>query len=447
MDTKWLLVLSLAVYAAVSLGATKVGNGDDGADLEAGTPVVEGPLLEARDQAVKRLESLNVRGIPGLGALVPETQGAKLVMAREDVEARVLEDEGPFHVNLMGKVYARTFPEPHAATRFFPAALKLDRDQLVALHIHEALHRALPDTVREDETAVAEITLAITSSDASHDRVYRTVTGLVPLPMAQTSGPLPAPVVDHFKTPSQIGYRYTLYRAGDTASQFPVQAMHTVVSELYPFGGMNAPFGLGIEGSLVRDGKGSHMGPLGLSARLRAWTVRDFAVGFWANAGLNTLSADELKNSPFGRDVFSAGLSLRKEMKYLYVENRVGISFGGGASHHVGQLSYDYDYGHVWDVNVRAGTTLWKVDLGVYGEIHLADHLRVSGGAFQYDSGRYRIVSAGPEIAFRTEDLTVSVFGRFLVDSTKGASFDYLGNLLGAGVAQGGVGASVGFFF
>ena len=140
-------------------------------------------------------------------------------------------------------------------------------------------------------------------------------------------------------------------------------------------------------------------------------------------------------------------MSFRKEMKHLYVENRVGISFSGAASHNVGQVSYNYDYGHVWDVNVRAGTRLWKVDLGAYAEIHLADHLRVSGGAFNYDSGRYRIVSAGPEVAFRSDDLVVSVFGRFLVDSTKGASFDYLGNLLGAGVAQGGVGASVGFFF
>jgi len=79
----------------------------------------------------------------------------------------VLEDEGPFHVNLMGKVYARTFPEPHAATRFFPAAAKLDSEQLQALHIHEALHRALPDSVREDEAVVSEITLAPSATAAT----------------------------------------------------------------------------------------------------------------------------------------------------------------------------------------------------------------------------------------------------------------------------------------
>ncbi len=446
MDTKWVLVALLAATAAQ--GATKVGNGDDGADLEGGAPVTDGVLIEARDLAVKRLEALNVSGIAGLGQLLPEARGAKLVMAKEDVEARVLEDEGAFHVNLMGKVYARTFPESHAATRFFPAALKLDKDQLVALHIHEALHRALPESAREDEQAVAEITLAITSSDSNHDRVRHTVEKLVPeasAPVAANGGK--PPEVEHFKTPSEIGYKYTLYQTGNSDSRFPIQAMHSVVSDLYPFGGMNAPFGFGIEASLVRDSKGSHMGPLGLSMKLRAWTIRDFAIGFWANASLNTLSADELRNSPFGRDVVSAGISMRKELKHLYVENRIGISFAGDASHHLGKVDYTYDYGHVWDVQVKAGARIWKFDLGLYGEVHLADHLRVSGGAFNYDSGRYRIVSGGPEVAFRTDDMVATVFGRFLVDATKGANFDYLGNLLGAGVAQGGVGASLGFFF
>ncbi len=444
MRTKGMWLLALLMSWS-TLGATKVGNGDDGADLEAGTPVTEGPILEARDAAVKKLESLNVRGIPGLGQLAPEAASAKLVMAKEDVEARVQEDQGAFHVNFQGKVYARTFAETHAATRFFPAALKLDKEQLTALHIHEALHRALPESVRENESTVAAITLSMTSPEANHDRVRHTVASLVPeTVIAKDAKPVE---IDHFKTPSQVGYRYTLFQSGNTPSQYPIQSMHSVVSELYPFGGLNAPFGMGIEGSLVKDAKGSHMGPLGLSARLRAWTVRDFAVGFWAEASLNTLSADELKNSPFGRDVFSVGISFKKELTRFYVENRVGISFAGAAAQNVGLVAYKYDYGHVWDVNLRAGTTLWKIDLGAYVDLKLADHLRVSGGAFNYDSGRYRILSGGPEIAFRTEDVVFSVFGRFLLDSTKGASFDYLGNLLGAGVAQGGVGASLGVFF
>ena len=254
----------VAAWAFTAQGATKVGNGDDGADLEAGTPVTEGPLLEAREQAVKHLESLNVRGIPGLGSLVAETQGAKLVMAKEDAEARVQEDEGPFHVNFKGKVYARTFPEPHAATRFFPAALEVRQGAARrSSHSRSAPPRAprfRPGgrSGRRANYFGHHLRRCEPRSGAAYGRRvscrrrwYR------------RAGPLTRPSWITSRRRLRLATATRCISAGNTVSQFPIQAMHTVVSELYPFGGMNAPFGLGIEGSLVHDSKGSHMGPLG----------------------------------------------------------------------------------------------------------------------------------------------------------------------------------------
>ena len=87
------------------------------------------------------------------------------------------------------------------------------------------------------------------------------------------------------------------------------------------------------------------------------------------------------------------------------------------------------------------------MSVGGYGEIHLADYFRVKGGAFKYDSGRYRILSAGPEMAFTIENIEIGMQGRFLVGATQSANFDYLGNLLGVGTAQGGLGASASILF
>jgi hypothetical protein len=64
-----------------------------------------------------------------------------------------------------------------------------------------------------------------------------------------------------------------------------------------------------------------------------------------------------------------------------------------------------------------------------------------------WDSGRYRIFAGGPELSWVDESFIVSLNGRFLLDSTRNANFDYLGNIMANGAAQGSVGASVGYRF
>ncbi|RYZ73689.1 MAG: hypothetical protein EOP05_09850 [Proteobacteria bacterium] len=171
--TLQLMTASLATAVSLSGNATttKVGNGDDGADLEALTTIKSGPIWDSRKKAVELLERLNVTGVVGLGILIPELKASEMLMVESDARPTV-ERAGSIEISEDSRqVYARTFAEPYAATRFFPAAAKLSTEQLVALHIHEALHRALPAEIREDENKVAHITLALTSPGASFDRV------------------------------------------------------------------------------------------------------------------------------------------------------------------------------------------------------------------------------------------------------------------------------------
>jgi len=159
--------ISFSIFASV----TKVGNGDDGGDLEKLVQINSGPLVSSKKKAIKLLDKLNIVGVPGLGRLISELEDSKMYLASEDVHPTI-EPKGSLEISDDYKiVYARTFAEPNAITRFFPAAKKLSLDQLVALHIHEALHRSLPENIRTNENIVAHFTMAITSHGASFDRL------------------------------------------------------------------------------------------------------------------------------------------------------------------------------------------------------------------------------------------------------------------------------------
>ncbi len=427
-----------------------VGNGDDGGDLEGAVALSDGPIVESRLKAREHVQKLGLKGVRGLGSLEDEISKTQLFLAPEDRKANLPQDQGPFHADMRGLVYARTLPSAHASTRFYPSAKTLSADQLVALHVHEALHRALPPAVREDEAKVSEITLAITAPGASRDQVEQTIDRIIPVAQTRLIEPdvsLDDPTYQQFLTPSTVGYSFrTFFLDQATSDQTPRQ-MHSFHSYLYPFGGTNSPFGLGIEMAFVKSSSAFLAGPLGLSARLRIWSSRSFDVGIWGVAHLNTLSAEEMKNSPFGRDIGTFGISFRKSFKYGYVENLVSLSTPGKSQQAVGLVNYTYDYGTVVQAKIRAGVKLAYVSLGLFGEIHLADYFRVSGGAFGYDSGRYRILSAGPEVTMTFDQFQFGLQGRMLASATNGANFSYLGNLLGIGTAQGGIGASASILF
>ncbi len=155
-------------------GPTRVGNGDDGSDLESGKKVTSGILIETRADAIARIAKLNAQNVPGLGRLLVEIEKSEIFYVAHDVKPTAESGSDGIERNST-VVFARTFPEPVAPTRFFAAALTLEREQLIALHIHEALHRALPPDLRENETAVSQLTLSLSAPDSTHDRVQATM--------------------------------------------------------------------------------------------------------------------------------------------------------------------------------------------------------------------------------------------------------------------------------
>lgn len=450
----FLILLSSSSFA----GVTKVGNGDEGSDLEGATEIKSGPLSDARNEAVKLLRTVNTPGVSGLGMLLPELQSSPLFLTKKDSTDLESTDQGAFHADMKGRVYARTFAEPHASTRFFPVAKNLDRDQLVALHVHEALHRSLPTSVREDESIVSGLTLAITAPGANFDSVDRAAKKWIPsadrgiLESPQETAPAPEtyPIGKNakVKNPSEFSYSYHRFRKPKEYSQFPVDSMHVIRSDLYPFGSDTFPLGIGIEASLINRPKNTLMGPLSLSARMKVWSSRGFDVGVWGVASLNMLSNDELKNSQFGRDTYSVGVSMRKDLEHFSVENFLGYTEDGESTSKIGNVDYLHEYGSIVTASTHPALLLGNFRLGGFLSIALGDYYRLSGGAFNdYNPGRYRIISAGPEVQYRFGNVAVGVSGRFLVNATNDASFDTLGDLLGSGAAQGDVAATLSVSF
>ncbi|MDD0853537.1 hypothetical protein HBN50_10530 [Halobacteriovorax sp. GB3] len=175
---KVVMLLVLMVQVNSFALPTKVGNGDDGSDLSGFVEVKEGVLLETRELALELLKSLNTRGLPLLGHLIDELAHTRIYLTRSNLETARLEELGAFHANSKKLIYARTFPRAYAATRFFPISLSLKKEQLIALHIHEALHRSLPKEIRENEQIVSEITIELTDPKANHDQLYTYLKGV-----------------------------------------------------------------------------------------------------------------------------------------------------------------------------------------------------------------------------------------------------------------------------
>jgi len=447
-------------------GSTKVGNGDEGSDLEGAQRITKGPIVDSRSSALEHLLKLNTNGIRGLGQLLPELLHSPIYLASKNSRAKGGLDEGRFHANLSGWVYARTFSRPHATTRFFPIAKKLARNQLIALHIHEALHRCLPEKIREDESKVTLLTLSLTAPGASHDDVFRVAKQLMPtprnsrredgelfenefldeLPFSQATAMTSKTEVEHYERPSEFGYTFRFFQGtgGTQASGFPViHSMHSIRSFLYPFGKGDHALGLGIEGSLLHTDQGTRSGPLGLSARIRVWTVRGFDIHAFGEFSLNTLSADELRNSLYGRDLATIGVSIQKRFDVGWIQNDLSYTAPGSSEETLGQITTNYEFGGVINVSVKGGLRLSDLHLGVFTDIYLSDFLKINEGPeVAINTGRYRIVSAGPEISYQSKRFTLGLWARFILDSTKNANFNFLGNIMGPGVSQGSIGAT-----
>ncbi len=174
------MVLIFLLLSNLYAAPTELGNGNDGKDLLEFKEIEDGIIWETRKEAVKLLSQINLRGIQGLGYLKDEVEKTKLYITIDGLSSQELLDLGAFKTGDNPIVYARTYPRPHAPTRFFPAARSLSRPQLVAVHIHEGLHRSLPESIRTDEEIVEDITKVIVSPEATFDDILLTMNRHLP---------------------------------------------------------------------------------------------------------------------------------------------------------------------------------------------------------------------------------------------------------------------------
>lgn len=449
-----LLTTSVSLMAATA-GPVRVGNGDDGEDLQSFSLITDGKILETRKKAVELLESFQIRKIKGLGALTPEVENTKLYMTKKGLTPKELAELGAYSEDGTGLVYARTFPVHYAATRFFPAAEKLDEKQLIALHIHEGLHRSLPEAIREDEVITTRITEAITSPDASRDKINIIVAGYLPKPSAKVAGTsskakIYVPKKSRLNNPSRFGLETRHYNEKkDEFNNSGIKSMYLISSHLYPFGEDEAALGLGFDASIVNTEDDSFMGPLSLSARYQVYTKRDFDIEAFAQLNLNTLSDEELRESRLGRDTTKIGVTFATRKKYFFIENDFSYTFESEVEEEINGQPFTHKFGGITGVNLRAGTHYKNFMLGGFTEILLADDYRLTDndGEFDEGTGRNRLISWGPHLEYRHENYSVVLKGRFLLDATKEASYNYLSDLMGYGVGQGSLQTQFNVFF
>ncbi len=462
------LVTLIAVLETAQAGPTRVGNGDDGGDLESPVTIKSGVLIETRTEAVALLKQLNVSGISGLGQLIPETEKTELLLVDRNVnlsqtnatpEERSDALEEAKAIGALNEknqlVYARTFPEPHAATRFFPAALLLDRKQLIALHIHEALHRSLPVAMRENEQVVSRISLAITSSGATFDRV-KDVVGREIQRASTVVAPATGKAIVEMEPASvsrasivEYGYR-SFFLPESQRAQAPVSSFHSLKSFLYPF--ESDAFGFGVEFTFIVLPERSYLGPVGLSSELKLGMWGRSDINLFGELHLNTLSDGEIKNTPVGRDTATMGVSIHREAKNFRLENRLYFTAASDATQKIGGVEYTHKFGAIFGARVSAlGRTVLSpttlLEWGGMAEVLLANPLETQGAGTSVKTGRLRVVSIGPELGYTSGDFRYSLNGRFVVDSTQGISLDQVGDLMGHGVGQGSWGAAVSWRF
>ncbi len=448
---KWIFSTMCLVSSLAFASTTKVGNGDDGSDLEGVDRITSGIILETRREALEHLKALNIQGIQDLGQVLPELQHSELLMAKQDVHP--ISGEGEWDTSDDRQtVYARTFAEPHAPTRFFPAALKLTRAQLVALHTHEALHRALPAGVREDESRVAYLTMAITSPSATFDRVnriaattmhpnpekkYFPMIGSSTAPALETERILPPPTKTdvHFEFLSFVGrYQPSSNMGKIGASGSPIGVYGLGSSSVEPIFSLDL-FALG-----DRSANGFSVGPIGLAVRAPV-TSGTSKVGPLLQMNLKALDDSYLSQTqtdshqlPADRDVYTVGAFVENHSPNN--ENQVQLTYtlpGNVTGQSVDQVTNKVSWSHsrpiggIWSLTAYDGVKFRQFTLGGGFEFH---HCK---GVDNDDP--FTIVRAGPKLKWHWRRATLALSVIWTVNDAP-QTLNSLGDLAGHGTGK-----------
>lgn len=466
--------VSLETPHAPTKAPTKVGNGDDGTDLEELKEIKDGKIFETRTLAAEKVKKLNLSAVPHLSLLLPEIEKTQLFIAKKDVVSKLESDSGKLHSSSSGLVYARTFPEAHASTRFFPIAMTLSEDQLVALHIHEALHRSLPHSVRENENVVSQITLAITSPGSSFDRVRTKVVSLIPEPQntapdtkvivddteeyldeIETSSSAPAnsqmKVEADGKKKNQIklDYSFVSFQQSEALAWNSFESMHVFGVGFSPAPYSGNKFSLFLKTSVLESEDDSFAGVTHVLGGYRVLSEpeQDLDIDLLLALTFSPLTDEEFSTSFIARNLTSFGVNIDKRFSKVYTDFQIFLTSASDQTQKIGNISYEHSFGTTFQFSAGSGVQLGNFRLGMQGHFRHMKPIKVSGGAFSTETGELNILSVGPEIAWEVGVFRLQTSGQFIVKSKSDQSFDLLGDPLGAGSGKGQVAATATFLF
>lgn len=439
---KYLLLTCLLIQVAIA-GPTKVGNGDDGTDLENFFLLTRGKIVNAKRKALKHLKVLNISGVESLGSLIPELENSKLYMTKNNISATKLEELGAFHSGMDRYVYARTFPRPYAPTRFFPITKTLSEKQLISLHIHEALHRALPADFREDEKIVSEITLAITSPGATFDRV-QAISRKHLRPDLRSFLPFRA------QGPTTVSLAYYKFHAPDDGRENlfnPLDEMYKLTSGFYPFRNKFSTLGFGLDFSFFKAGQDSYMGPLGLRLSMVLWTLKGFDIEAYSVWARDTGSSKEFRNSLSARDSFRVGFNFSKYHEDIFFKHSFEYIKQAEANKTFANVNYNYRYGSITTAKMMALKKINRWEFGSDLKLILTGDFRVQGTGIDIKTGRNTILAVGPIIRWKRKRLQLSLISNFILTSSQETDFNTLGDIAGEGLGQGHLGFEMKYYF
>lgn len=446
-----MMLLSMTVTMNMaSASAFRIGNGDDGTDLEGTVKISSGPIFESRAKAVANLKVLNVQGVEGLGTLIPELEHSDLLLATIDVQA--LSSEGSWEASGdRKKVYARTFAEAHAPTRFFPAALSLNQDQLIALHTHEALHRALPEGIREDEERVAIMTMAITSPSATFDRVNMVAHNVLRMDSSPPAtsfatvststrilGPEPKPMK------SKVTATHSSY--SNPPGGYGFANVEKLTAEFSPLGTVTVwkryvEPRFAVEGTMINDPTemGVRGGPVSGIAKLPFSSDSGTTAGPLVRLSVKSLEETGSSHWMPERDVYSIGgfveVNHPYEVRELILTYTLPSTTEAGIANEFESAS-STKIGSIWSLNFRDAYKWKRFQLGGLGEFH---HAR----AAYRQAEPITIVRAGPEVRYISGRFSFGVSGLMMLNQRSQGRLDDLADISGHGSGKNSASASL----
>lgn len=436
------LILILLLTSLTFAGPTKVGNGDDGSDLEGFDLVRSGRLVETRIKAVELLKKLNIQGVPHLGALIPEVESTKIYLTKRNISTNRLKELGAFHSGEQKFVYARTFARPYAATRFFPAALGLDDSQLIALHIHEGLHRALPASFREDEKVCTNITLAIVTPMSSHDQVKDVVENNIDKYTGQFKGRVRNHSAKVSVSHSQFGEHDK-----DAKVFVPLQAVTKFENRIYPFKGKLSLLGLGIDVTRVKTKDESYIATLGLFTSFDLYTINGFDINLYGLWNRDSGNGKTVTTSYMGRDSFRGGISFDKKSGEIVGKNSLEFMIQKEFDKTYDEGSVRHNFGSITKIASELVYQHGNWSFGGFGRLQLFGASDHTVSTVKYSQGRSTIFSGGPVVKYIKKRLEIEAKLNLALDTNEDSGTFNLHDLESEGSSQNSLSFKLSYFF